>query len=119
MDLTDAALRERADAISRKCGTWDAVPSEAAMRFVAEECYHAFIALRDAARTELAVVCQRHGCMWEAPEAHETCRAEQRERDAKAIRTLINALTLTAVPWDRKGTQDQHLQWDAILQGEK
>ena len=52
LPFTDAALRERADAIGRKCGTWDAVPSEAAMRFVAEECYHAFIALRDAARAE-------------------------------------------------------------------
>ena len=100
-DFSDAALRERADAISRKCGTWDAVPSEAAMRFVAEECYHAFIALRDAARAEmntvknhalealtkqliedcdaaLAVPCQRHGCMWDAPEAHEACRVEHR-----------------------------------------
>ena len=52
MDLSDAALRERADAISRKCGTWDAVPSEAAMRFVADECCAAFIALRGAARAE-------------------------------------------------------------------
>ena len=141
-DFSDAALRERADVIGRKCGTWDAVPSEAAMRFVAEECYHAFIALRDAARAEmnivknralealteqlikdcdakdgplltcpwctvslrdtislmqivhliecgdvaradLAVPCQRHGCMWDAPEAHEECRAEQRETDAR------------------------------------
>ena len=36
----------------------------------------------------LAVPCQRHGCMWDAPEAHEVCRAEQRERDAKAICVL-------------------------------
>ena len=131
MDLSDAALRERADAISRKCGTWDAVPSEAAMRFVADECYAAFLALRDAALrqgelqeaakhadccvareeldatlaemnivknralealtkqliADLAIPCQRHGCMWDAPEAHEACRdaarAEQREADAR------------------------------------
>ena len=28
---------------------------------------------------ETATVCQRHGCMWDAPEAHEACRAEQRD----------------------------------------
>ena len=44
------------------------------------------------ARADLAVVCQRHGCMWEAPEAHATCRAEQREASAGLIYGLAHSM---------------------------
>lgn len=41
----------------------------------------------------LAVPCQRHGCMWDAPEAHEECRAEQREASAGLIYGLAHSMT--------------------------
>ena len=107
MDLDDEALLARARIVIRDCDhvaepeSWTSGSDGACSTCLQA----AFIALRDAARAEmnivknraiahliecgdaaradLAVPCQRHGCMWDAPEAHETCRAEQREADAK------------------------------------
>mgnify|MGYP001583618732 CR=1 FL=1 len=109
MDLTDAALRERLDEAIQKCNDEHDTGGMDDYQ-ICGDCILVFgVALRDAARAEmnivknralealtkqlikdcdaaradLAVPCQRHGCMWDALEAHETCREEQREQDAK------------------------------------
>ena len=98
MDLTDDGLRERLASIVTTepdgkawrvvfaCG---AQRSSVIRRSEQEACeaYAAwirekillpeFLALRDEVHAELAIPCQRHGCMWDAPEAHEACRAAQ------------------------------------------
>lgn len=49
-----------------------------------------------AARAILAIPCQRHGCLWDAPEAHETCRAKQREAVEAARAEQVEAANARA-----------------------
>ena len=118
MDLTDAALWERAEANTTcdgrlcepqrhahgpDCAIKERLCDYLALRDAAlrqgelqEAAKHADCCVAreelDAARADLAVPCQRHGCMWDAPEAHETCRAEQREASAKIIYDLAHSM---------------------------
>ena len=119
--LSDAALRERAQ---EECSHAHSSYISCGFCFVQGNRY---IALRNAALAELAIPCQRHGCMWDAPEAHEACRAEQsvileastawleeslraeergraeqREADAKALEALAVQIDGLYVDWDGK-----------------
>ena len=93
-DLSDAALRERAQEIidggmhgerysAKRLGDLFVALCDAAIREgeLREAAKHADCCIAreelDAARAGLAIPCQRHGCMWDAQEAHEACRAKE------------------------------------------
>ncbi len=98
--MTLSELRERAQEISlgQPCSCLAGRP-----------CAHVNITnllkeINDAALADLAITCQRHGCMWEAPEAHEVCRTEQREVDALldiALGHHYRKLPLPSEWWDQ------------------
>ena len=103
MDLSDAALRERAfnNCADLRCfvtnglirpETWTE-DCQCDSCFTVKHVWAGYIALRDATRADLAIPCQRHGCMWDAPEAHEAPETNRRRDPARRGEVMETALT--------------------------